>query len=212
MHTERASHRETLHALLRTYNSDPDQRLAVVQEIERQFQRPLAILVIDTCGFSRSVRSSGIVAFLALLQRLTDIVRPDVERCSGSILRTEADNVFVTFPDPESALRCAQAILNDVARENAIHADGEHIYVSMGIGYGDLLVIEGETVYGDEMNLASKLGEDLADESEVLLTPAAHAALDPTSWLFEPATFSISGLSLTAYRFIHASVMSTQSA
>jgi adenylate cyclase len=192
--------RTALQGLLQRYNSQPHEREGIVREIEERFLRPTAVLVIDTCGFSRSVRSTGIVAFLALLERLTDIVRPDVARCEGCILYSEADNIFITFAHPDAALRCAIEILRDVRLENQRFPDDEHLYVSMGIGYGDMLVVENETVYGDEMNLACKLGEDLADESEVLLTPAAYKALSPNGQCFEAAHFSISGISLTAYR------------
>ncbi len=195
-----APDRGALHQLLQRYNDHPEERAGIVTEVERRFERPMAILVIDTCGFSRSVRATGIVAFLALLQRLTEIVRPSVEGCAGCVLRTEADNVFVTLADPTAALRCAQTILCDVERTNARLPDNERIYLSMGIGFGELLVIDDETVYGDEMNLASKLGEDLAKETEILLTPAAHAAIAAAPGQFEPVRFSVSGMSLTAYR------------
>ncbi len=72
----------------------------------------------------------------------------------------------------------------------------------MGIGYGEVLVVDNETPYGDEMNLACKLGEDLARRGEVLLTPSAYAALQSPPWVFEPASFSISGIEFTAYRLV----------
>jgi adenylate cyclase len=199
-----ANDRAALQALLHRYNSHPQEREQIIREIEERFLRPTAVLVIDTCGFSRSVRSTGIVAFLALLERLTDIVRPDVERCDGCILYSEADNIFITFPHPDAALRCAVEIRRDVRVENDRFPDDEHVYVSMGIGYGELLVVAEETVYGDEMNLACKLGEDLAEESDVLLTPAAYGALGAHDHRFEAVHFSISGLSLTAYRLLTA--------
>jgi hypothetical protein len=52
------------------------------------------------------------------------------------------------------------------------------------------------------MNVACKLGEDLAQQSEILLTATAYTALQDSAWQFEQANFSISGLELTAYRLI----------
>jgi class 3 adenylate cyclase len=49
---------------------------------------------------------------------------------------------------------------------------------SYGIGWGDVIDLEAD-VFGLEVNLASKLGEDLARPGEVLLTAAAAQALDP---------------------------------
>ncbi|HZR98454.1 MAG TPA: hypothetical protein VFE37_07100 [Chloroflexota bacterium] len=52
------------------------------------------------------------------------------------------------------------------------------------------------------MNLTFKLGEDLAAAQEVLLTPAARAALDTTDFGFEERSYDIAGLHLTAYRLL----------
>ena len=52
------------------------------------------------------------------------------------------------------------------------------------------------------MNLACKLGEDLAQRGEVLLTREAYRALEPADWQFEAISFSISGLELAAHRLV----------
>ena len=51
---------------------------------------------------------------------------------------------------------------------------------SYGIGYGDMLDLD-DDMFGLEVNLASKIGEDLARPGEALLTPSAAAALDPAT-------------------------------
>ena len=51
------------------------------------------------------------------------------------------------------------------------------------------------------MNLASKLGEDLARGDEVLLTPAAHDAMSENDpFTFEEVGFELSGFRGVAYR------------
>jgi hypothetical protein len=75
--------------------------------------------------------------------------------------------------------------------------------VAIGIGYGSLLAIGEHDLYGDEMNLACKLGEDLAQRGEVLLTPAAYAEMLAEPWQFEALEYVISGLPLTAYRLVN---------
>ena len=51
------------------------------------------------------------------------------------------------------------------------------IYIAIGVGYGRILLVGDDDAYGDEMNVACKLGEDLAEQGEILLTAAAHEAL-----------------------------------
>jgi hypothetical protein len=51
------------------------------------------------------------------------------------------------------------------------------------------------------MNLASKLGEDIADGGETLLTAAAHDAAAPSLVRrYEPMRTTVSGLELRFYR------------
>lgn len=68
-------------------------------------------------------------------------------------------------------------ICQDLAVANQLLPAADEVYASFVIGYGSLLVIGGDDVYGDEMNLACKLGEDLAERGEVLLTQAAFEGL-----------------------------------
>ena len=98
--TEAMPSREELQALLKDYNEHPDRRDAVLAEIDERFRRRVAVLVLDTCGFSRTVRGHGIVHFLALLERMERLIRPCVDAARGRILRREADNLFAVFDDP----------------------------------------------------------------------------------------------------------------
>lgn len=74
----------------------------------------------------------------------------------------------------------------------------QRLYASIGIGYGAILNIAGEDMYGDEVNLASKLGEDVAQRGEILLTAAARARIDPArgGTATRAESVSISGLAL----------------
>ncbi len=77
------------------------------------------------------------------------------------------------------------------------------IYIAIGIGYGRVLLVGDDDAYGDEMNVACKLGEDLAEQGEILLTASAHEALGTgTTWQFEDSSVRISGLDLTAYKLV----------
>jgi class 3 adenylate cyclase len=74
------------------------------------------------------------------------------------------------------------------------------IYLCIGIGCGDVLMLEKEDMYGSEFNLASKLGEDLAERGEILLTSAAFEKLEGDKQDWEKMELSISGLELVAYK------------
>jgi hypothetical protein len=58
-----------------------------------------------------------------------------------------------------------------------------------------------EGYFGEEMNLASKLGEDTAEGGETLLTNLAYESADPELVKsFKPASLSISGIEATYYQ------------
>ena len=189
-----------LRSLLKRYNEHPEERAEVLAEIDKRFARRMAVLVLDTCGFSRAVRARGVVHFMALLERLEREVRPGIEKNGGRVLRREADNVYAVFDDPIAALAAAREILGDVASANEALPKDEEVEVSIGIGYGDLLVVGDDDVWGDEMNLASKLGEDIARCQEILLTPAAFEHLADAGEEFEENPVTISGVEIAARR------------
>ena len=195
--------RERLQKLLKEYNEYPERHDEIDKRIHDEFCKAVAILVIDSCGFSRSVRQHGIVNYLARLERLARVISPIVEAHGGRILRYEADNVFALFPDTESAVRCAAEAQRNVEIANDPLPAAAEIYIAIGVGYGRILLVGDDDAYGDEMNIACKLGEDLAEQGEILLTASAHEAIDKdSSWQFEASTMSISGLDLTAYKLI----------
>ena len=77
------------------------------------------------------------------------------------------------------------------------------LHASIGVGYGEILMVEEDDFYGNELNLASKLGEDVAESGETLLTEAAHARLfaegPATTLSFEPRPVTVSKMTLNAY-------------
>jgi adenylate cyclase len=192
--------RSALNALLREYNEQPRRRDEVALTIEQRFGRDVAILVLDSSGFTRSTRSRGIVPFLAIIERLQRTVDPLVRRNNGRVLRTEADNVFAIFSTAHESLACAEEIVRALGAANEILPAEEEVYVSMGLGYGRVLLVEPDDAYGDEMNLACKLGEDLAQREEILLTERAYLHVRESGRSFDPLEFTISGVEIAAYR------------
>lgn len=192
--------RSELEPLLKEYNEHPDRRDRVLAEIDARFRRDVAVLVLDACGFSRSVRAKGIVHFLALLERLERLIRPCVEERHGRILRREADNIYAVFDTADHAVRAAVAIRHDVRAANEALPEDEEVGVSIGVGFGELLLVGPDDAWGEQMNLASKLGEDLADCDEILITPGARDALTDTGDLeLTERDFEASGIRLAAF-------------
>ena len=196
------SQKTVLKRLLTQRNQQPDRVAELDERIRHMYQRRSAILVLDMCGFSRLTSEFGIIHYLAMIEQMDSSSRPAVEGNGGPVIKQEADNLFAVFDTPRRAVEGALDILRSFKAVNATVPSNRDLYGSIGIGYGDLLVIGEEDVYGDDMNLACKLGEDLAGPGEILLTTAAHGALEPGRFDFEPKEYSVSGLTIPAFRFV----------
>jgi class 3 adenylate cyclase len=115
-----------------------------------------------------------------VLDRAVRGARPVVARAGGEIVKVEGDSLLLSFDDTPAACRGVEALEAFLRRHNRGRAPNEQIRFSYGIGYGDVVEVEGD-MFGLEVNLASKIGEDLARPGEALLTPSAGAALDPAT-------------------------------
>ncbi|MED5374260.1 MAG: adenylate/guanylate cyclase domain-containing protein [Myxococcota bacterium] len=182
----------------RNSHSDPKQQEAIDERIRARFQRPLAVLISDMSGFSRITEQRGIIHFLALIQRMHTLCVPQIEECGGRLVKAEADNLFAVFPDSRQALMAAIAMRAACAKDAADRVPDSRISLAIGIGYGPILDIDGHDFFGDEVNRASKLGEDIAETGEILLTPAAAQGLPPEH--LEPARQRISNIDLAYFR------------
>ena len=139
----------------------------------KRFGQTCAVMVLDATGFSRTTQKKGIVFYLACIARMRKVAARIFEEKGASDWRAEADNLYARFDTPDQALAASFAIHRALRKARIMIDDDEAFSVSIGIGYGRLLRSDWEGMYGDEMNLASKLGEDAGDSGETLLTEDA---------------------------------------
>jgi adenylate cyclase len=190
---------QALARLLDRRNEHPERIQGIDREICARFQQRHAVFVLDMCGFSRLTVRHGIVHFLAMIRRLHRVVVPIVRAAGGRVVKTDADNVFAVFPDVPQAVTAARRLLTELSRQNAVLPRDWDLHVGIGIGYGDLLMVGTHDFYGSELNLASKLGEDLAGPGEVLLTEAASARAARMRSRLRRRKVHVGGLDIACY-------------
>jgi class 3 adenylate cyclase len=194
------SAREELDRLLQERNEHPERAQEIDAKIRETFAETRAIMVLDMSGFSRLTIRYGIIHFLAMIHRMNAIACPVIEEYQGKVVKLDADDVFAVFPDVAMAVDASVDILKRLEAVNTGLPDEMDLYASIGIGYGEVLNMGWQDMFGEQMNLASKLGEDLAQRGEILLTEAAYKQVQSESREFEEIEMSISGLSLTVYK------------
>lgn len=166
----------------------------------QRFGAVCAPLILDSTGFTRISREQGVIHYLHLFLRMRSIVSPIFEKHECLAWRTVADNLFAEFASPDAALDAALEAHLAVHEAKLMLNEEEPFQVCIGIGYGPLLSGGDDGVFGDEMNLAAKLGEDIAEPGETLLTQAAYEAVQHgRSTAFERREVSTSGNQIVFY-------------
>ncbi len=152
---------------------DVADRSKVEEEVWDHFGTCGAVFISDMSGFSRSTRALGICHFLSCIRRVRPVVARAVGEHSGILLKCETDNCYAFFPEVDDAIRAGIDINRELDRLNRDEEASDKLYISVGIDYGRLLLIGEVEYFGDPVNTASKLGEDLAARSEILITQRA---------------------------------------
>ena len=149
-------------------------------ELDRRLAKGLfrrrAIVFTDTANFTTRTFEHGILHFLMLFERFVPEVERGLRAKRGRLVKVEGDSLLLEYAGLPEACRGVEAIEEKLRRRNRGLPERDQLWFSYGIGWGDVLNL-GDDVFGLEVNLASKLGEDVARPGEALLTPAAYEAL-----------------------------------
>jgi adenylate cyclase len=141
-----------------------------------------AILCLDLTGFTASTMELGEMQSLLRILDAQKVCLPVLRECGAESIRCFADDVVGLFAEPDAALDAALELQRRIERFNASElASNNPAECCVGIGWGEVLKIGPDLAQGDEMNRASKLGEDIARGREILITERAHAVLSGRS-------------------------------
>jgi adenylate cyclase len=150
---------------------------AIDRRIWDLFGEDWAVMFTDLSGFSRAVAAFGIIHFLQVIHEHKQLLLPIVAEHDGILIKVEADSFMIIFKRAARALECAIAMQRACAEHNTRRTPEEKVLLCVGVGYGRILRIGDLDVYGQEVNAASKLGEDTAKANEILVTAAARQAI-----------------------------------
>ena len=177
-----------------------DERQKIEHSLWGEFGAEYAVFVLDMSGFSLLTRKYGIVHYLSMVRRMQMTTEPIVKSYGGFMIKYEADNCFAVFPDPLAAVNAAIAMQHAFSAENLLTSEDLDIHISCGIDYGKILVVGREDCFGDPVNRASKMGEDLAVAGEILITKEAMQMIPASAGIkAREMNVSISGITIPAY-------------
>ena len=188
------------HLLLYSQTESTEERHGIEDALWSEYGAEYAVFVLDMSGFSLLTRKYGIVHYLSMVRRMQLTTEPIVKSFGGFMIKYEADNCFAVFPDPLSAVNAAIAMQHAFSAANLLTTDDLDIYISCGIDYGKILIIDHQDCFGDPVNRASKIGEDLAAAGEILITKEAMDMIPAEAGIkAHELSVSISGITIPAY-------------
>ncbi|MDQ3962381.1 MAG: adenylate/guanylate cyclase domain-containing protein [Actinomycetota bacterium] len=158
---------------------------AVMDEVEefitgerphREADRVLAtILLADIVDSSEKAGGMGDAKWKELLGRFEQMVRSELLRYQGNLIKTTGDGALATFDGPARALRCGRAIVD---RAKTLGLD-----LRAGIHTGEV-ERRGDDIAGIAVHIAARVS-DLAGPSEVLVSGAVPPLVAGAGIAFE---------------------------
>lgn len=123
---------------------------------ERVVRRLAAILAADVAGYSRLMGRDEHGTLTRLKALRTRHLEPTLALHGGRLVKLTGDGALVEFPSAVDALKAAIAFQQSVTEANQDQPEDTRIVFRIGLHLGDLIV-EGEDLYGDGVNVAARL-------------------------------------------------------
>jgi len=143
----------------------------------REFAR-LAILFADVSGSTRLYERLGDSKAKRIVDRCLGLLRREVERYNGRIVKHIGDELLCTFEDPQLAA-VASTAMQDALRQAASRSlfGEEDLAIRVGFHFG-IVILDGGDVFGDAVNTAARVVAQ-AKKHQVLTTKETLALLPP---------------------------------
>ena len=167
------------------------------------FGEQWCVMFTDLAGFSRGVARFGIIHFLQTIYESERLLIPIIEEHDGVLLKVEGDSFLVIFRNVQKALTASIEMQRRLEAHNLQRTPEEQVLLCVGLGFGPVLRIGDSDVFGSEVNAASKLGEDIAKASEILVTNAVRKASEDTEGLTFEEIAEVPAGAEKAYRVVY---------
>ncbi len=119
-------------------------------------RRLAAILAADVVGYSKLIEQDETGALSALRAMRQNVLEPLLAEHRGRVVKLMGDGFIVEFGSVVSAVACAAATQGQLAKSQEDIAPERRIVLRMGVHLGDV-VVEGEDLLGDGVNVAARL-------------------------------------------------------
>ena len=142
-----------------------------IMDENKSERKVTVILAADVVGYSTSMEENE-EQTLKNLKACRDIIEGLISDHHGRIFNTAGDSVLAEFQSAVEAVICASEFQKNIKERNGTVLEVEQMQFRVGINMGDV-VIEGENLYGEGVNVAARL-EALAQPGGICLSKNVH--------------------------------------
>ena len=115
-----------------------------------------------------------------------ELLDPKIGEHGGRIVKLMGDGLLLEFPSVVNATRCVIEVQHGMAERNEGIDEEQRITFRIGVNLGDI-IIEGEDIFGDGVNVAARL-QEIAEPGGVAISRRVHEDVqDRLDALFEDA-------------------------
>jgi adenylate cyclase len=134
-----------------------------------------AIFSADVVGYSRLMGEDE-EATIRTLTAYRAVISSLIQQHRGRVVDAPGDNLLAEFASVVDAVRCAVEIQRDLKARNAALPERHQMEFRIGINLGDV-VVEGERLYGDGVNIAARL-EGIADPGGTCISGTVYDQIE----------------------------------
>jgi TolB-like protein/class 3 adenylate cyclase len=143
--------------------------------LTREQRRLAAILALDVVGYSRLMGRDESGTLARLRGHRSQRLEPTLARHGGRLVKLTGDGALAEFPSAVDALDATIEFQQAMAEANREQPEDMRIVFRAGLHLGDLIV-EGDDLYGDGVNVAARL-EAQAPAGGIVISGNVHDAV-----------------------------------
>ena len=108
----------------------------------------------------------------AMRRHRAALIDPKIAEYGGRIVKTMGDGLLLEFPSVVNATQCMIEVQQGMAERNQGIEEDRRIVIRIGINLGDI-IIEGEDIFGDGVNIAARL-QEIAEPGGLCISRRVH--------------------------------------
>jgi adenylate cyclase len=138
-------------------------------------RRLAAVMFLDMVGYSAMMAGDEERA-LACVGELEKLLRAEVPKFGGRVVKFLGDGSMAEFPTALSAVRCSQSVLQEVESNNAWVPAEKRYSVRIGLHLGEL-VDRADDIFSNAVNVAARI-QPLADPGGIAMSSFIYSQIE----------------------------------